>query len=140
MVEDNSINQKRALHILEKPGYASDIADNGRLALEALGRQTYDLILMDIQMPDMDGFETTRLIRAHEPSNGAPPRQNPQQRNGKNRTPIIAMTAHAMAGDREKCLDAGMDDYVAKPIQPDILKGKIAHWITETTKKEGLLR
>jgi PAS domain S-box-containing protein len=128
VAEDNLINQKLALHILRKLGYDPDVVDNGRLALEAINRESYDLILMDVQMPEIDGYEATRLIRAQESSGNAQSSHGPQpESNG--RIPIIAMTAHAMTGDREKCLQAGMDDYLTKPIQPEILIKKIAHWI-----------
>ncbi len=103
VTEDNAVNQKLALRVLEKMGYRADIAANGLEAIEAVARQSYDLILMDVQMPEMDGLEATRRICARWPR-AARPR-------------IIAMTAEAMQGDREVCLDAGMDGYISKPIQ-----------------------
>jgi signal transduction histidine kinase/DNA-binding response OmpR family regulator len=103
LAEDNAVNQKLALRILERMGYRADVAGNGLEVLQAMDRQTYDLILMDVQMPEMDGLQATRAIRAKYPSV-----RQPQ---------IIAMTANAMQGDREMCLQAGMDDYVSKPIQ-----------------------
>jgi signal transduction histidine kinase/CheY-like chemotaxis protein len=103
LTEDNIINQRVALRILEKAGHRVAIAENGREALSLLSEQTFDLILMDVQMPEMDGFEATALIRALE------------KRTGRH-IPIIAMTAHAMAGDRERCLAAGMDSYISKPV------------------------
>jgi PAS domain S-box-containing protein len=103
LAEDNVVNQKVAQHTLARLGYRVDIAADGVEVLLALQRQPYDLILMDVQMPEMDGLETTRLIRAQWPAE-----QQPY---------IIAMTAHALTGDYEKCLAAGMDDYVSKPIQ-----------------------
>ena len=103
LAEDNLLNQKLALKILERMGYQADVAGTGREVLEAVQRQTYDVVLMDVQMPEMDGLEATRQIRQRWP-NPAGPR-------------IIAMTANAMQGDREICLAAGMDDYVSKPIQ-----------------------
>ncbi|MCC6455531.1 MAG: response regulator [Caldilineaceae bacterium] len=103
LAEDNVVNQKVAQHTLARLGYRVDIAADGVEVLLALQRQPYDLILMDVQMPEMDGLETTRLIRAQWPAD-----QQPY---------IIAMTAHALTGDYEKCLAAGMDDYVSKPIQ-----------------------
>ncbi len=109
LAEDNAVNQKLALKLLERMGYRADVAGNGLEALQALTRQHYDLILMDVQMPEMDGLEATRKIR-HD---FAPERQ-PR---------IVAMTANAMQGDREKCLAAGMDDYVSKPIQAKQLRG-----------------
>ena len=94
--------------MLRSLGYESDVATNGREVLSAIERQTYDLILMDVQMPEMDGFEATRRIHQR-----LPPAQRPI---------IIAMTAHALRGYREKCLDAGMDDYISKPIKLERLK------------------
>jgi CheY-like chemotaxis protein/HPt (histidine-containing phosphotransfer) domain-containing protein len=108
LVEDNPVNQRVARCILEKWGHAVTSAPNGNDALEAVRRSQFDTILMDLQMPVMDGFEATFAIRAFESRNG-------------HRTPIIAMTAHAMKGDRERCLDAGMDDHVMKPVEPQRL-------------------
>ncbi|MCP4411140.1 MAG: response regulator, partial [Gammaproteobacteria bacterium] len=114
LTEDNVINQKIALHILEKKlGYQADIANNGKEALERLEGLDYDLVLMDCQMPELDGYDTTRVIRDEKST----------VRNHK--IPIIAMTANAMKGDREKCLEAGMDDYVTKPIEINELKNTI---------------
>ncbi len=107
LAEDNVVNQKLAIRLLEKLGYRADIAANGLEALEALERQTYDLLLSDVQMPEMDGLEATRQILERWPEGERPW--------------IIAMTAEAMSGDRERCLDAGMNDYVAKPIRVDEL-------------------
>jgi CheY-like chemotaxis protein len=111
LAEDNLVNQKLACRILEKQSHTVTVAANGREALLAYERQTFDLILMDIQMPDMDGFEATAEIRKREP-------------NG-HRLPIIALTAHAMSGDRERCLTAGMDGYLTKPIRVDELLAEI---------------
>ncbi|MFZ1984548.1 MAG: response regulator [Desulfatitalea sp.] len=113
LVEDNLINQKLAMHLLTKFGFAADAVINGRLAVEALAKKNYDLVLMDIQMPEMDGLEATQAIR------------DPDSAVLNHRVPIIALTAHAMKGDREKCLNGGMDDYVSKPIQPDTLRKAI---------------
>ncbi len=116
LAEDNPTNQQVALGILEKLGFGADTAANGREAIEALETVPYDIVLMDVQMPVMDGFEATRTIRS-----------------GKTRVPnpgipIIAMTAHAMKGDRERCLEAGMDDYISKPIAPQALAEALEKW------------
>jgi CheY-like chemotaxis protein/HPt (histidine-containing phosphotransfer) domain-containing protein len=125
VVEDNSINQKLATKLLEKLGYNSATAANGKLALEALTQQHYDLILMDCQMPEMDGFEATRRIRAGEAGD-------------KHRAlPVIAMTAHAMEGSREECLQAGMNDYVSKPVHPAKLDAAIKRWMPSTPQHRG---
>jgi CheY-like chemotaxis protein len=108
LAEDNAVNQKLMLHVLEKRGYSVTIAGDGLLALEACKRQSFDLVLMDVQMPGMGGFEATRIIRQVEVVTGR-------------HMPVIALTAHAMKGDRERCLEAGMDDYLTKPIQPAAL-------------------
>ena len=103
LVEDNLTNQKVALGILIKIGYQVDVAANGQEALKAFEKKRYDLILMDLQMPKMDGYAATAAIRKAEEKTGL-------------HLPIIAMTAHAMRGDRELCLEKGMDDYISKPI------------------------
>ncbi|WP_299142224.1 GAF domain-containing protein [uncultured Tateyamaria sp.] len=106
LAEDNLVNQKLAIRLLEQMGYRADLASNGVEALESVARQTYDVVLMDVQMPEMDGLEAARqLNRIYT----------------KDRPKIIAMTANAMQGDREMCLEAGMDDYIAKPIRVDVL-------------------
>lgn len=113
LAEDNPVNQKLANKLLEKMGYRVDTVNNGKEAITALEKTSYDLVLMDVQMPEMGGYEATRYIRA----------QNASVRNPS--IPIIAMTAHTMPGDREKCLDCGMDDYVSKPINRNHLKETI---------------
>ena len=107
LVEDNPVNQKVARLMLSKLGHRVATADNGQKAVDLLREQEFDAVLMDMQMPVMDGYEATRVIRDLERQGGLP---------GRDRLPVIAMTAHAMAGDREKCLDSGMDDYISKPI------------------------
>ena len=114
------INQEVAKELLNDIGYTSDIAHNGKDALSKLtesGAEKYDLILMDCQMPEMDGYETTQRIR------------DGQAGQELNRIPIIALTANAMKGDKQKCIDAGMDDYLSKPINPDKLADKIAFYL-----------
>jgi CheY-like chemotaxis protein len=108
LVEDNLTNQKVALHQLARLGYIAHVASNGQEALNAMALHDYALVLMDCQMPLLDGFEATRRIRAAE-------------RAGRPRVPIVAMTANATEGDRERCLEAGMDDYLAKPIEREAL-------------------
>ena len=104
LAEDNPVNRKLAFKVLEKMGYTVDVAGNGKEAVDLFSREKFDAVLMDVQMPEMDGFEATTAIRKMEQADGG-------------HIPIIAMTAHAMKGDRERCLDAGMDGYVSKPIQ-----------------------
>ena len=108
LAEDNPVNQKLASRLLNKHGHVVVVAGNGIEALAAMERQRFDLVLMDIQMPEMGGFEATAQIRARERKTGG-------------RIPIIAFTAHALDGDRERCLELGMDDYITKPVQPTLL-------------------
>jgi signal transduction histidine kinase/ActR/RegA family two-component response regulator len=112
LAEDNAVNQRLALRLLEKCGHSVLVANDGREAVEALDRTVVDLILMDIQMPNMDGFEATAAIRARERGAGG-------------HVPIVALTAHAMKGDRERCLEAGMDGYLSKPIRREELYAMI---------------
>jgi CheY-like chemotaxis protein len=110
IAEDHPINRHLAARLLEKLGHSVVLAENGREAVEASERQAFDAILMDVQMPEVDGYQATAAIRSRERERGQP------------RTPIIALTAHAMKGDREDCLAAGMDGYLSKPIQPTELR------------------
>ena len=112
LAEDNVVNQKLALRLLQQMGYRADLASNGAEAIQCIARQRYDVVLMDVQMPEMDGLEAARRITA----TWTPPE----------RPRIVAMTANAMQGDREECLAAGMDDYVTKPIRVDALVEALA--------------
>ncbi len=124
VVEDNIVNQKIAVKLIEKAGYQADVAANGKEAIKALETFKYDIVLMDVQMPEMDGFEATKRIR------------NPESRVLNHDIPIIAMTAHAMQGDRELCLAAGMNDYVSKPVQAQGLFDKIEQFILREEESE----
>ncbi len=118
LAEDNRVNQRLATALLEKGGYLVAVANNGREAVERYQEQEFDVILMDVQMPELDGYAATARIRELEGAN-------------QRRTPIVALTAHAMKGDRERCLEAGMDDYLAKPIRSDALYAVLEHFFPE---------
>ena len=124
IAEDNVVNQKLALRLLQQMGYRADLASNGIEAIESIERQPYDLVLMDVQMPEMDGLEATRRIVARWP--------------GPRRPRIVAMTANAMQGDREECLAAGMDDYVTKPIRVDELVASLTRTEPRPEAKEPM--
>ena len=111
------VNQQVAVAMLEKLGCRVDVANNGYEALETLARASYNLVFMDCQMPGMDGFEATSAIREREALTG-------------NHIPIIALTSHAMPGDRERCLAAGMDDYMNKPVRTGVLQQALDHWLS----------
>jgi CheY-like chemotaxis protein/HPt (histidine-containing phosphotransfer) domain-containing protein len=115
VVDDNATNQKVAVRMLENLGHRADVAADGAEAVEAWARVPYDLILMDCRMPVMDGYEATQAIRTAEAAG--------------RRTPIVAMTASAMAEDRQRCLDAGMDDFLSKPVQQSDVRQKVNHWL-----------
>ncbi len=115
VVEDNKINQKVIMGMLKYYGFEAEFVENGEQGLAAVQERDFDLIFMDVQMPVMDGFTATRKIREHEGDG--------------HHTPIIAMTANAMQGDREKCLEAGMDDYLSKPLKPEVLNEVIQKWL-----------
>jgi PAS domain S-box-containing protein len=121
LAEDNVINQKIAINFLEKNGHRVFVANDGHEVLSALEKENFDLILMDVQMPNMDGFKATAAIRERETKTGA-------------HIPIIAMTAHAMRGDRERCLDAGMDEYIAKPLNPKEILSRIDQIMSKMKK------
>jgi CheY-like chemotaxis protein/HPt (histidine-containing phosphotransfer) domain-containing protein len=121
LCDDNAINQKVAVRLLQQMGYQPDLSANGIEALVALDRQPYDLVFMDVQMPEMDGIEATRQIRQRQ-------HDHEQYPNYKTSIIIVAMTANAMAGDREKCISAGMDDYLAKPVRPEEIRKIIERW------------
>jgi len=168
VAEDNPTNQQVALAMLKKLGLSADAVANGQEAVDAVSKIPYDMVLMDVRMPQMDGFEATKKIRQHETSDNGDrehlngvrtgtsgqqdnshveqeiDQQSPENRQqetvegggqqsllGGSHIPIVAMTAHAMKGDREKCLQAGMDDYIAKPVQPEALSEVIEKWVSE---------
>jgi len=116
LAEDNPINQKLAVRLLERMGHTLTVVENGRKALNAVENMSFDLVLMDVQMPEMDGLEATRILREREKANGT-------------RLPVIAMTAFAMKGDKERCLEAGMDGYIPKPINAGEVYEVIEHLV-----------
>ena len=122
LAEDNMVNQKLATKMIEKLGYCIDVVGDGAKAIKALSSESYDLVLMDVQMPEVDGLEATRRIR------------DPDADVYDSRIPIIAMTAHAMKGDREKCIEAGMDDYISKPVDPQELSNVIKRQLLRSNK------
>ena len=123
LAEDNAINRKLGVRLLEKFGCRVDVAANGVEAVELCGKNSYDVVFMDCQMPEMDGLEATGEIRRREAPTGA-------------RTPIVALTANAMQGDREACMKAGMDDFLSKPLQVESLRRALEHWARPDTPKE----
>jgi signal transduction histidine kinase/CheY-like chemotaxis protein len=145
LAEDNPVNQEVALTMLELLGCQVDIATNGQEALKALAQATYDLVLMDCQMPEMDGFEATRIIREQGTKakaecgmqNGEQPTEHstsPTLHSALSRLPIIALTANTMSGDRERCLAAGMDDYLSKPFSQEKLYEILCQWLPQAVQ------
>jgi CheY-like chemotaxis protein len=122
VAEDNTVNQRLAVRMLEKRGHRVTVADNGRGALDALAKDRFDLVFMDVQMPEMDGLEATSEIRKKE-----------KERNDGTHQPVIALTAHAMKGDQERCLAAGMDGYLTKPIVPQELDAILEIYLAHRT-------
>ncbi len=115
VAEDHIVNQRVIMRVLDKIGYSAEVVSNGQEALEAVRRRRYDLVLMDCQMPQLDGLEATRRIRREEGSRA--------------RIPIVALTANALTGERERCLSAGMDDYLSKPFMPEDLAAIVKRWL-----------
>jgi two-component system sensor histidine kinase/response regulator len=124
LAEDNAMNQTLAVRLLEKHGYSVTVAPDGQAAVEAFQAGGFHLVLMDIQMPRMDGFEATAAIRANENVTGG-------------HIPIVAMTAHALVGDQERCLASGMDGYISKPIRTSELFATIERMLADTAKPEA---
>jgi signal transduction histidine kinase/CheY-like chemotaxis protein len=121
VVEDSPVNRLVTVRVLERCGFRAHVVNDGQEALDALSTQAYDAVLMDCQMPELDGYEATRELRRREGDG--------------RRTPVIAMTAHAMTGDRERCLEAGMDDYIAKPVRSQALVAVLARWIAKDDRR-----
>ncbi|MCK5545514.1 MAG: response regulator, partial [Desulfobulbaceae bacterium] len=156
VVEDDPINKELAVNMLKKSGYTTYVANNGKKAVMAYERMDFDIILMDVQMPVMDGYDATRRIRKLESQRAAEPPASSLQKAGSplrtgqhpepgarqpvSRIPIIALTAHAMKRDEDKCLDAGMDDYLSKPLDPPKLLGVIEKWLDKVKKASGSVR
>jgi CheY-like chemotaxis protein len=123
LAEDNAVNRKFAVRLLEKRGYTVSVVADGRAALAALEKELFDVVLMDVQMPEMDGFEATASIRAKEKSTGG-------------HIPIIALTAHSLKADQERCLAAGMDGYISKPIRTNELFATIEKVLAEVSASD----
>jgi CheY-like chemotaxis protein len=134
LAEDNPVNQEVAVNMLEELGCRVEVAASGREVLDRLSQKTYDLVLMDCQMPELDGFEATRLIRQREqiekPIGDAPDKT-------MTRVPIIALTANTLQGDRERCLDAGMDDFLSKPFSLEQMGNIVEPWLRKKLRLPG---
>ena len=126
LAEDNAVNQRLTGSLLEKRGHRVVVAGNGREALEALEKETFDLVMMDVQMPEMDGLAATLAIREKEKGTGT-------------RLAVVVLTAHAMKGDRERCLAAGMDDYLSKPIRPPELDAILESYLARRLRDSRVL-
>ena len=126
IAEDNDINQSVAVQMLERRGYRTEIAQDGLAVLTALRRRTFAAVLMDCQMPEINGYDTTRELRRRE--------------DGDRHIPVIAMTAHALRGDRERCLASGMDDYLSKPLRPEELDRILTRWVPRTGRGSGAIK
>ena len=138
LAEDNLVNQKVAVKMLTKLGYQVDVANNGQEAFDAWEQKTYDLILMDCLMPEMDGFETTKKIRHTEGMKQEGHDLAPDASSlTPSHIPILALTANAMAGDREQCLEAGMDDFIPKPVNMKLLGSMLAKWLSPNSAEES---
>jgi two-component system, sensor histidine kinase and response regulator len=124
VAEDNPVNQRLITRLLEKRGHRVTLAGNGREALNSLENETYDLVFMDVQMPEMDGFEATATIRQLEQGGGT-------------HLPVVALTAHAVKGDQERCLAAGMDGYLTKPVRPQELDEILEKYVTRRIHDHG---
>jgi two-component system sensor histidine kinase/response regulator len=131
LAEDNPVNQEVALYMLESLGCRVELASNGREALEIFSKTPFDLVFTDCQMPELDGYQVTKIIREKEMQEG-----KDRTEHGIRRTPIIALTAHAMKGDREICLAAGMDDYLCKPFNQDQLQTALDRWLPSKSRTE----
>jgi CheY-like chemotaxis protein len=121
VAEDNPVNRVVARSMIEKLGFRVDVVEDGRQAVDAVGKDSYDIVFMDCQMPVMDGYEATQAIRSLE--------------GDERHTSIVAMTAHAVQGDRDVCLEAGMDDYIPKPVKLIVLEEIFARWVRGVTEK-----
>lgn len=122
VAEDNPVSQLVAVGMLTKMGYRADVVGNGKEAVDAVTRLPYDLVFMDCHMPEMDGFEASRTIRSQEA--------------GRSHLPIIAITASALSGDRERCLEAGMDDYLPKPVRESDLSFVLERWLRKSSSED----
>ena len=129
VAEDNVVNQRVVVRLLERLGYRVDVVTNGAEAVHTITRHPYVAVLMDCLMPEMDGYEATRAIRAEELARAADPGVANSGQAAVRHVPIIALTANAMAADRARCLASGTDDYLVKPLRPDLLAATLERWL-----------